>query len=188
MRTLRRYLTLISLMFWLGGFTFYASIVVPIGMDVMKGSALRQGFITRRVATELNVTAAVALSVLLAEVFLTADSSRRRWARLGLWSVMALCQVGLFIGHAYLDARLQVKGMIVLDSETFRTGHRVYLWTHTVQWGAGLVFIWLMLRAWAAEDGRVSGSPPPRVFRSRFRTVERGEASGGPTPPPNPLP
>ena len=48
MRTLRRYLTVIALMFWLGGFTFYASIVVPIGMDAMKGSALRQGFITQQ--------------------------------------------------------------------------------------------------------------------------------------------
>jgi hypothetical protein len=140
-------------MFWLGGFTFYASIVVPIGMEVLKNSALRQGFITRRVTTDLNVTAAVALAVLLAEVCLTADPSRRRrWARLGLWGVMAICQVGLFVGHAYLDARLQEKGMLILDPETFRAGHRLYLWTHTVQWGAGLVFIWLMLRAWAGED------------------------------------
>ena len=61
-------------------------------------------------------------------------------------------QVGLFLGHAYLDARLQVKGMLILDPETFRPAHRLYLWTHTVQWGAGLVFVWLMLRAWAGED------------------------------------
>ena len=157
MRTLRRYLTLIALMFWLGGFTFYASIVVPIGMDAMKGSALRQGFITRRVATELNLTAVVALAVLLAEVCLTADPSRRRWWRLGLWAVMVLCQVALFFGHAYLDARLQVKGMLILDPETFRPVHRLYLWTHTVQWGAGLVFVWLMLRAWAGEDRASNG-------------------------------
>ena len=153
MRTLRRYLTVIALMFWLGGFTFYASVVVPIGMEVLKAGGLRQGFITRRVTTDLNVAAAVSLAVLLAEILLTGDPSRRRrWARLVLWAVMALCQVGLFVGHAYLDARLQVKGMIILDPETFQPAHRLYLWTHTVQWGAGLLFIWLMLQAWTGED------------------------------------
>jgi hypothetical protein len=153
MRTLRRYLTVIVLMFWLGGFTFYASIVVPIGMEVLKAGGLRQGFITQRVTNQLNLVATVALAVLLAEVLLTADPSRRRlWARLGLWGVMAACQVGLFLGHVYLDERLQRKGMIILDPETFRPAHRLYLWTHTVQWGAGLLFIWLMLRAWMKED------------------------------------
>ncbi len=151
MRTLRRYLTLIALMFWLGGFTFYASVVVPVGTAVLK-SDLRQGFITRRVTFYLNLVAATALAVLLAEVLLTADPSRRRWVRLGLWGVMAVCQVGLFVGHSYLDDRLQPKGMLILDPETFRPVHRLYLWTHTVQWGAGLLFIGLMLRAWMKED------------------------------------
>ena len=160
MRTLRRYLTLIALMFWLGGFTFYASVVVPVGMEVLKSSAFRQGFITQRVTDHLNVAAAVALAILLAEVFLTADPSRRRHlARLGLWGAMALCQVGLVVGHAYLDERLDAKGMMILDPpESFHTAHRLYLWTHTVQWGAGLIFIWLMLRAWRGEDQR--SSPP----------------------------
>ena len=153
MRTLRRYLTLIALMFWLGGFSFYASVVVPVGMDVLKNSALRQGFITQRVTDHLNLAAAVSLTVLLAEVVFTADPSpRRRWMRLGLWGFMAVCQLALFIGHVYLDERLQVKGMMILDPDTFHPAHRVYLWTHTVQWGAGLVFIWLMLLAWRAED------------------------------------
>jgi hypothetical protein len=153
MRTLRRYLTVIALMFWLGGFTFYASVVVPIGMEVLKAGGLRQGFITQRVTNDLNLAAAVALAVLLAEVCLTADPSRRRlWARLGLWGIMAICQIALFVGHGYLDDQLQAKGMLILDPETFHPAHRLYLWTHTVQWGAGLLFIWLMLRAWMRED------------------------------------
>ena len=153
MRTLRRYLTLIALMFWLGGFTFYASVVVPVGMEVLKNSSLRQGFITQRVTDYLNLTAAVSLAVLLAEVIFTADPNRlRRRVRFGLWGLMALCQVGLFVGHVYLDERLQAKGMLILDPDTFHPAHRLYLWTHTVQWGAGLVYIGLMLRAWMKED------------------------------------
>ena len=152
MVTLRRYLTVIALMFWLGGFTFYASVVVPVGTSVLK-SDLRQGFITRRVTFYLNLVAVVALMVLLVEAFLTADPSRRRrWARFALWGLMALCQVALYFGHAYLDDQLQARGMLVLDRETFRPAHRLYLWTHTVQWGAGLVYIGLTLRAWMRED------------------------------------
>ena len=51
---LRRLLLLWSLMFWLGGFTFYASIVVPIGTRVLGNSSRRQGFITREVTRQLN--------------------------------------------------------------------------------------------------------------------------------------
>ena len=152
MRTLRRYLTVIALMFWLGGFTFYASVVVPVGTAVLK-SDLRQGFITRRVTFYLNLAAAVALTVLLGELLLTVDPSRRRrLARLGLWGIMALCQIALFFGHSYLDDQLQPKGMMILEHETFRLVHRLYLWTHTVQWGAGLIYIGLMLRGWMGED------------------------------------
>ena len=164
MRTLRRYLTVIALMFWLGGFTFYASVVVPVGTAVLK-SDLRQGFITRRVTFYLNLVAVAALAVLLLEVWLTADPSRRRrWTRVGLWVIMALCQGVLFFGHSYLDDRLQPKGMLVLDPETFRPVHRLYLWTHTVQWGAGLIYIGLMLRAWMKED-----EAPTRGIESKAR-------------------
>ena len=34
MRILRRYLVVIALMFWQGGFTFYAAVVVPVGTAV----------------------------------------------------------------------------------------------------------------------------------------------------------
>jgi hypothetical protein len=45
-------LTLIALFFWQGGFTFYASVVVPIGQEVF--GPLRQGFLTRQVTVYLN--------------------------------------------------------------------------------------------------------------------------------------
>ena len=35
LRLARRFLVLIALMFWQGGFTFYAAVVVPIGQDVV---------------------------------------------------------------------------------------------------------------------------------------------------------
>jgi hypothetical protein len=153
MRILRRYLVLIALMFWQGGFTFYAAVVVPVGTAVLGDSALRQGFITRRVTVWLNLTAAVALGVLALDLVLCRDRSRGRFrARLLVWVFMALCQGLLFWLHGTLDALLQEKGRIVLDPDRFRPAHRLYLWTHTVQWVGGLVFVALTLLAWRRED------------------------------------
>jgi hypothetical protein len=152
MRTLRRFLVVVALMFWQGGFLFYAAVVVRVGTGVL-GSGLRQGFITREVTRELNLAAAVALVVLGWEVLAGRDLSRtRRWSKFSLWLFMAACQGGLFWLHGWLDALLQRKGLIVLDPERFHVGHRVYLWLHTIQWAAALVFLLLVLIGWRCED------------------------------------
>src|SRR5271156_6553534 len=62
MTLVRRFMVLALLMFWLGGFTFYASVVVPVGADVL-GSHLRQGMITRHVAWYMNLSGIAALAV-----------------------------------------------------------------------------------------------------------------------------
>src|SRR4051794_10975932 len=143
MRILRRYLVLGAVLFWLGGFTFYAAVVVPVGTSVLNDSSLRQGFITREVTRHLNTSAAAGLAVLAWDVLAARDpSARRRRARAALWVLMALCQGALFWLHAYLDARLQRSGLIVLEPEAFRLAHRTYLWTHTAQWAAALAFLW----------------------------------------------
>jgi hypothetical protein len=148
----RRYLVLIALMFWQGGFTFYVSVVVPVGTAVL-GSALRQGFITRQVTGWLNLAAAIALAVLACDLLLCRDTSRvRSRVRAGIWTFMLVCQVLLFWLHARLDGMMEEKGRIVLDPEAFYPVHRVYLWTHTAQWAAGLIFVLLMLIAWRTED------------------------------------
>jgi hypothetical protein len=159
MLTLRRYLVVIALMFWQGGFTFYAAVVVPIGTEVL-GSTLRQGFITREVTRYINISAVAALALLAWDMLAGRDPSRlRRWARAGVWVFMVLCQALLFALHPYLAGMMQVKGRIIHDPETFHDIHRVYLWTHTIQWGAGLVFLALMLSAWREEAG---GRQPSR--------------------------
>jgi hypothetical protein len=150
MLTLRRFLVLIALMFWQGGFTFYASVVVPLSTEVL-GSVRRQGFITREVTFYLNLSAAVALFILAWDVMETGDPSRyRRRARAGLWLFMVLCQALLFALHFYLSGMMRPE-RIITDHDAFRFAHRVYLWTHTVQWGAALIFIALMLWAWQEE-------------------------------------
>jgi len=152
MRTVRQYLVLVALMFWLGGFTFYASIVVPIGTEVL-GSPHLQGFVTREVTRQLNITAILALLPLLWDVLAEPDSFRWRWRiRLGLWMGMVFCQVFLFLLHGRLDEWMRRDEVEGIDEVAFQAGfrplHRLYLWTHTIQWFFGLLYIALMLRVW----------------------------------------
>src|SRR5437660_1623910 len=77
----RRFLVLAALMFWQGGFTFYAGVVVPVGREVL-GSDRDQGFITRQVTEYLNLAGGIAVAVLAWDVMAAADPSRpRRWTR-----------------------------------------------------------------------------------------------------------
>lgn len=152
MRTLCRYLVIVALAFWLGGFTFYVSVVVPIGTRVL-GSTMRQGLITRQVTVWLNVAGAAAIPVLVIDAVSCRDPARWRFhSRLALLGFMALCQAVLFSLHGHLDSMLDVAAMDVSDHDAFYLSHRIYLWTHTVQWFAALVYIALMLRSWSAQD------------------------------------
>ena len=149
MRTLRRFLVVVALAFWLGGFTFYVSVVVPIGTHEV-GSAFLQGMITREVTVILNVSGAAALLPLLWDALVGDRVVWRLRARQGIWLFLAACQAALFVLHPRLDAMMDPETMTVSDG--FHLAHRAYLWLHTLQWGAALAFIVLMLKGWSAED------------------------------------
>ena len=78
----RRYLVLAALLFWQGGFTFYAVVVVPVGQEVL-GSHKEQGFITREVTKYLNWAGAIALVPLAWDLAATRERTvltrRLRW-------------------------------------------------------------------------------------------------------------
>lgn len=136
-------------MFWQGGFTFYAAVVVPIGQDEL-GSHLPQGFITRRVTNYLNLAGAVALVPLAWDV--VADPSvKRRLARGLCWFGMAAALAVLVWLHPRLDALMDLDSQTLLDRRSFRTGHRWYLWISTVQWALAVVYTALSVWAWKAE-------------------------------------
>ncbi|PWT85883.1 MAG: hypothetical protein C5B58_02350 [Acidobacteria bacterium] len=148
----RRFLVLAALMFWQGGFTFYAAVVVPVGQHVLK-SHMKQGFITREVTNYLNLAGLVALAPLTWDVPTTRDSSsRRRCARYACLALMALFWIVLVTLHRYLDGQLDLELRTFRNQELFDRGHRWYLWISTFQWAAALVYIGLTLAAWRAAD------------------------------------
>src|SRR5438093_9674678 len=147
MQFLRRLCVLAALMFWQGGFVFYAGVAVPIGTEVL-GSAREQARITRLVTVWLNWTGAAALVPLGWDALAT---RRARTARGGLWLVMAGAQAALFVLHPYLDAMFDSEALLLRD-RSFRTWHRTYLWISTVQWAAGVAYAALTVWAWRADD------------------------------------
>jgi hypothetical protein len=146
----RRFLVLIALMFWQGGFTFYAAVVVPIGQDVAKST---QPFITRQVAQAINLSGAAALLVLALDLVgaarETAWAHRVRWLT---WLGMVAALVLLVWLHPHIDRYMDLESQEILDRKALRPWHRTYLWVSTVQWGFGLVYAWLTLRAWHQAD------------------------------------
>ncbi len=151
---LRRSLVLVTLMFWQGGFTFYAGVVVPIGTQVL-GGAQEQARVTRRVTPYLNLAGAVTLVVLAWDIVASRDPIvRRRWLRWLTWGVQAVALAVLAWLYVRLEMLLHPESPQPTDRLSFRLLHRSYLWVSAVQWGFVLVFLVLTLRAWKAEDGR----------------------------------
>lgn len=147
MTLLRRFLVLVAFAFWLGGFAFYAGVVVPIGTDVLGGSG-EQARITRRVVQPLNLACATALGVFALDWLVNRDRGRAV-----LWLFVLACLCVLLWMYPRLDA-LFAHGEGVDDRSAFRPWHRTYLWVSTLQWAAACGYGVLTLAAWRAEDRR----------------------------------
>lgn len=146
MTTLRRFLVLAALIFWQGGFTFYAGVVVPVGRATLGAD---QSIVTRRVTIFLNLAGAVALLLFAWDV--EATTTRRAW-RWTAWGGMALALPLLLWLHGRIDAAIDPTTASVHDYEAFYPSHRWYLWIGTVQCAFALVFTVSSLRAWQEVD------------------------------------
>jgi len=154
MITLRRFLVVQILLLWQGGFLFYTAVVVSTGTSVL-GSAAAQGAITARVTDALNILGLFGLGILAVELGLSRDPvSGRTLARWSCWWVAFVCQGLLFGFHRLLDAFMDPSRTSVVIGPPFYPVHRMYLWASTIQWAACLVFAWLTIWAWRAEDAR----------------------------------
>jgi hypothetical protein len=157
MITLRRYLSLCALLFWQGGFTFYAAVVIPIAGAVLDPNLHQRARITASATNILNFAGVAAVLLLLWDALASTDPSRLRFRlRFALWVVLFVTLAALFPLHYWLETLDPPGGTGPADMATFYPAHQIYLWISTAQWLAALIYLGVTIRAWRAEDaGRV---------------------------------
>ncbi len=140
----------IALSIWLGGFTLYSAVVIPILHDHL-GDPFEVGMITRRVTDALN---AIGGATLLMGWLLVFDPSGRpkdrspaKRLRYAPLAVSTLCLAALVVLHVVMEAKLDTGRLT-----GFYSWHRAYLWMSTVQWLANLALL-------------LSAGDTPRPFR-----------------------
>lgn len=148
-----RFVVIALLCFWLGGFTFYSGVAIPMAVEVL-GSHREVGFITQRVTGWLNLAGAGTLLALLWNVKNCWTTARRyeRWGLSGTLGLMIDAAIALIILHQVLDARLDPDLQLIKKGQNFSAWHRAYLMVSTAQWAAGLVHLWFVLSTWQRCD------------------------------------
>jgi hypothetical protein len=131
-----RWFFLVALTIYVGGFTFYSAVVIPILHDRLE-SALDAGLITQRVTNALNL---LGVATLFLGWYVYCVRSRHRLrgdppSRWDFWQLMisSICLMVLLVLHWLLDRKLETGTL-----GGFYTYHRAYLWVSTVQWFANL--------------------------------------------------
>jgi hypothetical protein len=151
-----RLLFVLALAIYLGGFTFYSVVVIPVLHDRLE-SSFETGLVTQRVTDMLNLLGVVTLSlgwcIYGLNLVCGFRCDRPSQLKIGLLPLLlsSVCLVVLLILHRVLDRKLET-GTII----GFYTYHRAYLWSSTVQWFANL---WLLARSTGVF------TPSPRSHR-----------------------
>jgi len=146
-----RFLTIVTIAVWFGGFTFYSTAVVSTSQKVLH-SQLRAGLITQQVTNWLNVISVPVLAVCFVNLINLRKNNNHQWwlrALAALLGIMVILQVGLFTIHPLLDR--QIVNREVLDEGGFFKLHRLYLVASTLQWMATLGYVWspgVMVHGW----------------------------------------
>src|SRR4051812_31512870 len=154
----RRFLVLAAIAFWVGGFFFYAGVVIHVGRDVLGGHRI-QGFVTQRVTIWMNVASLPALAIFLWNT-LAFQRDGGQWLRRGLlatWCLMALIQVLLFWLHPVMDRFLDPATRQIADRRDFVRFHTFYMSIAAIQHFAAVLYLVFTMLLWRQRD--VGSSP-----------------------------
>ncbi len=121
-----RKIVFVLLSIWWGGFTFYAGIVIPVGMKVL-GSHTKMGFITQEVSNYLNY---FGLPIFLFTAYIF---RAKKWL-FSFGILLVFLQIMLFILHIKLDYLLDYQLFKTKSKEVFYNFHRIYLLISTLIW------------------------------------------------------
>jgi hypothetical protein len=146
MRLLLPFACLFSMSIWLGGFTFYSAVVIPVLHDSL--GVAQAGRITQRVTNYINAAGGVTLIFwwLLAWSERSAKPAFGSAARLALLAGSTIILFVLVSLHLVMDARLESGGR-----NDFYALHQAYLIASTAQWFTNLGLIWAALVLWWAR-------------------------------------
>ena len=121
-----RKIAFLLLIIWWGAFTFYAGIVIPVGMKVL-GSHTEMGFITQEITNYINV---FSLPIFLFSTYIF--RAEKRIFSLSIFLVFL--QIALFVLHHKLGYLLDCQLFIVKNKILFYSFHRIYLLVSTLIW------------------------------------------------------
>lgn len=174
LETARRYLVVLAIAIWLGGFTFYSVVVIHTAHHVLD-SMLETGLITQQVSGWLNWIGVGTLVILLWNVQASWRSQNRLLRNLlaTMWMVMTAVEIWLFLLHPVLDKQIDLETRRLIDRAQFQSAHTLYVTLSTVQWCAGLIYVFCTLQAWRNADG----AAPLREGAGRNRIISSGIAS-----------
>jgi hypothetical protein len=149
-----RLATIFSMAIWWGGLTFYATVVVPTGAEVL-GGHIDQGFITRHVSKTINLLGAGTLLILLWNLTTTWRQVNRptKFTLAGTWLVMMATQAVLFLVYPHLDALLNAETHEIAEPYHFHSIHEFYISVVGVQWFAGLLHLSTAVCGWCMYQG-----------------------------------
>lgn len=138
---------------WMGGFTFYAEVVIPTATVVL-GSERNVGFITQKVTGWINLIGLAAMAVFLWNMIAEwrVLTPPRRWIIGAAFALMVLCSIGLFATHPLMDSHLDAAEHKIRDYDHFVVLHNIYLTFATAQWIAALTYLWISMAAWRTAD------------------------------------
>ncbi len=161
MTLLRRFLLLVSIAFWQGGFMFYGGVVVPTGTAVL-GSEVEQGFITQAVTNYLNLAGGVCVALWGLTIWLDARRPIIKRACWSMWLAITAALGVLVALHVPMDRLLNVADRTVFDEAKFRGLHQAYLTTISLQWAVCLLLLLLTLQIWRTVDANEVRPAPDR--------------------------
>lgn len=146
-----RFVVTVSLAVWWGGLTFYAAIVVPLGIEQF--GSVEQGLLTQRVAVRLNIAGTIVGICLLADALW----HKRRNRRAVMASALLGLQVWLWFLHSRLSRWLDSASLPSHSDDSFYHEHRIYLWVTSAQWLIGLACLCI----WCVRPQTIPANDPP---------------------------
>jgi hypothetical protein len=131
---------------WWGGFTFYAAIVVPQGMEIL-GDHVKMGLITQSVSNYLNGIGVIVLFISLLICIIYKPAEKNYLQAIGWqWFALVLLQAALFYVHSLLSFMIYASGEDIKLQQGFYNMHRIYLLVSTVMWLLIPVYFYKILK------------------------------------------